>query len=116
MLEMWCSFVSRGDWSVGCSYVDAVPDLRIASERLREGVVPIQWSATVRFNDSFCRCWRPILLVTDFNVFARRNLPVGSYRDRDDIGFDIVLGIVGDSSGHLNCVLAGLPHVVKCAH
>ena len=37
---------------------------------------------------------------------------LGSYRYCDDIGFDIVHVIVRDSSRHLNCVLAGFPHVV----
>src|SRR5436190_24035447 len=41
--------------------------------------------------------------------FTRRIFAIGSYRYRDDIGFDVV-------PRHLNCILTGFPHVVLRAH
>ena len=41
--------------------------------------------------------------------FMRRIFAIGSYCYGDDVGFDIV-------PSHLNCVLAGFPHVVLRAH
>src|SRR5467141_2529110 len=70
---------------------------------------PIQCFATLSFLRTVLWSLTTFQMVTSLTGFARRNPVLWCYHYRDDIGFDIVIGV---SSPHLNRVLAGFPHVV----